>query len=79
MIHFIRHIFPFRKLAPKVLNELGIFTEKKVLKPRVPLFQQEDKVKHLWIIIQGTVVLSTTAAGKMKIGPKKKLGQKKLG
>lgn len=31
---------------------------------------------HLWIIIQGTIVLSTTAAGKRKIGPKKEMGQK---
>ena len=60
MINYLRNIFPFKKLSPKLLMTIATSTIKRKLKPRVPLFEQHDHVKHLWIVIKGSLILSKT-------------------
>ena len=78
LINYLRNIFPFKKLSPKTLMSLAIFTEKRILKPRIPIFQQQDKALHLWVVIQGSVIISKTTKKakqvKQKTGTNKKYG-----
>ena len=64
MLNYLRNIHPFKRLPPKVLMTIATSTTKRKLKPRVSLFKQHDQVTHMWIVIQGSLILSKTTKGK---------------
>ena len=73
MLNYLRNIHPFKRLPPKVLMTIATSTTKRKLKPRVSLFKQHDQVTHMWIVIQGSLILSkTTKESAIKQGRQQK-------
>ena len=58
MLHFMRQMHCFKTLAPKQLMSLAVSVSIHKLNPREALFEQNEKVRYLYIVISGSLLLS---------------------